>query len=69
MMGYFWMGGGGFTWLLIWAALVVIPFWKILPTRGVQAPFALFAIIPVGVIVLLWIIAFKDDTGTKSNGA
>jgi hypothetical protein len=69
MMGYFSMGGGGFIWLLIWAALVVVPFWKILPTRGIQAPFALFAIVPIGVVVLLWIVAFKDDPDTKSNGA
>ena len=68
MMGYFWMGGAGMVWPLAWALLVVIPFWKILPRRGIQAPFALFAILPIGAIVLLWIVAFKDREESNADG-
>lgn len=51
---------GAIFWFVIFAALVVIPFWKILPKNGFPAPLALLAILPVGVVILLWMIAFKD---------
>ena len=52
---------GGFLWVLIVAVLVVVPFWKLLPRYGINKFFALFAVIPAIALVLLWIIAFKDD--------
>lgn len=61
MMG----GGGGILWYLVLAALVVIPFWRILPRNGIAAPFALLAAIPVGAIILLWIVAFRDKFGDR----
>jgi hypothetical protein len=63
MMAYG-FGGGGLLWFLILAALLVVPFWKLLPRFGIPAPVALVAIIPLGALVLLWIIAFKDNGGT-----
>ncbi len=57
------MGASGLLWLLIVAVLVVVPFWKILPRYGITKYFALFAVIPAIALVLLWIIAFKDDLG------
>ena len=57
------MGASGLLWLLIVAMLVVVPFWKILPRYGITKYFALFAVIPAIALVLLWIIAFKDDLG------
>jgi hypothetical protein len=59
------MGGGGLLWLLIAGALVVIPFWKILPRYGISKYFALLCVIPAIALVLLWIIAFKDDVEGK----
>lgn len=56
-MGY----GGGWLWLIIVGALVIIPFWKILPRYGISKYFALLTIFPAIALVLLWIIAFKDD--------
>jgi hypothetical protein len=57
MMG----GGGGFLWFLIVAALVIVPFWRLLPRFGIPSWVALAAIIPFGAIVLLWVIAFRDE--------
>lgn len=65
MMGY---GAGGFIWFLILAALLVVPFWRLLPRFGIAAPVALVAIIPLGALVLLWVIAFKD-MGDDRGGA
>ncbi len=61
------MGGGGFLWFLIIGALVVIPFWKLLPRYGLSKYFALLAIIPAIALVLLWIMAFKEDLEGKGS--
>ncbi len=55
------MGGGGLIWFLIGAALLVVPFWKILPRHGIPNWVALFAAIPLVALILLWVVAFKDD--------
>ncbi|MDJ0638732.1 MAG: hypothetical protein QNJ20_07860 [Paracoccaceae bacterium] len=55
------MMGGNLIWFLIVAVLVVVPFWKLLPRYGISPYFALLAVIPAIALVLLWIIAFKDE--------
>lgn len=55
------MGGGLLPWGLLWVALIVPPFWKILPRYGVSKYFGLFAVVPAIALVLLWIVAFKED--------
>lgn len=60
MGGGFGMGGGGLIGLLIMGALVVIPFWKLLPRFGIPSWVALLSIIPLGALILLWIMAFRD---------
>jgi hypothetical protein len=59
-MGGAGMGGGGVIFMLIIAALVIIPFWKLLPQFGIPNWVSLVAIIPFGAIVLLWVMAFRD---------
>ena len=67
MYGGYGMGGGGLVWLVVFAALLVIPFWRILPRYGIPAWVAVVAIIPLGALVLLWVVAFKDQLdGGKS---
>lgn len=53
--------GGGLLWWLILAVLLVVPFWRILPRNGIPNWAALFAIIPLGALILLWVVAFKDE--------
>ena len=66
MMGY---GGGGWLWFLVFAALVIIPFWKLLPRYGIPAPVALVSVIPLGALILLWVVAFKEPDSSQENGA
>ena len=56
-MGY---GGGGLLFMVIFAALLVIPFWRLLPKYDIPNWVALVAIIPLGALILLWVIAFRD---------
>ena len=52
--------GGGLFWMLIFGAIVVVPFWRLLPQYGIPSWVALFAIFPFAPLVLLWIMAFRD---------
>jgi hypothetical protein len=60
MMYYGGFGGGMWVGFLIVAVLLVAPFWRILPRNGIPNWVALVAIIPLGALVLLWVVAFKD---------
>ena len=55
---------GQLLWIVVVAVLVVVPFWKILPRYGISKYFAILAVFPAIALVLLWIIAFKDDIET-----
>ena len=44
---------------LIMSALTIIPLLKLLPHFGVEKYWAFAAIIPFGLLVLLWIMAMK----------
>lgn len=67
MMTNYGMGGGGLLWFAIFAALLVVPFWRILPRSGIPSWVALLAIIPLGAVILLRVVAFKDQLGGRSG--
>ena len=54
--------------LLISAALFVVPLWLLLPRAGLPAPLALVGIIPLGAVVLLWVMALKRWPGDNIAG-
>ncbi len=69
MMGYgFGVMGGGLLWPLVFAALVIVPFWRILPRFGIPAWVSLVALFPLAALVLLWVIAFRPDGEGGANG-
>ncbi len=47
-------------------ALTVIPLFKLLPAFGINALWSLAAIIPFGLVVLLWIMASRLDELEKA---
>ncbi len=58
--------GGMVTGFLFLAVILVVPFWRILPRFDIPAPFALLAILPMGAVILLWVIAFRDGFRDRS---
>jgi hypothetical protein len=60
MGGDFYMGGNGLLWFVIIGALIIIPFWRLLPQFGIPSWVAIFTLFPLVALILLWIMAFKD---------
>ena len=48
------------TGFLFLAVLLVVPFWRLLPSHGISKYYAVLAILPVGAVLLLWVLAFRD---------
>ncbi len=62
--GYGYMPGGGLLWMLVMAALIVVPFWRLLPQFGIPSWVALVAIFPPAGLILLWVVAFREKLGS-----
>ena len=45
-------------WLIGVAIFVVVPFWKSFARAGFKPIFSLLALIPGGILILLWVVAF-----------
>ncbi|SEK68407.1 hypothetical protein [Nitrosovibrio tenuis] len=45
-------------WLIAATIFFVVPFWRIFKRAGFKPIFALLALVPGGILVLLWVIAF-----------
>ena len=44
----------------LYAALVVVPFWRLLPAHGWPRQMAVIAVFPMLAVFLLWLVAFGD---------
>ena len=45
-------------WVISFAVFFVVPFWKLFKRTGFKPVFSLIALIPGGVLLLLWVVAF-----------
>ena len=55
--------------LALWAfyaALVIVPFWRLLPVHGWPREMALIAALPLLALYLLWLVAFGDRIPRRS---
>jgi hypothetical protein len=59
------MGFGGFLMMVLMAALLVVPFWLLLPKFGHSKWFALLAVFPLAALILLWVLAFSTPARTS----
>ncbi len=46
---------------LIFAALVVVPLYQLLPHFNINPLWSVVAIVPIGLIILLWVMASRRD--------
>ena len=53
---------------LLGAVLLVVPMWLILPRAGLSSYWAFCALIPLGVVVLLWVLALRRWPGDPVGG-
>jgi hypothetical protein len=60
-------GGMGLIMALLLAALVVYPFWRILPRAGLSPWLALLAVFPLATLILLWVLALKRWPGDAAK--
>lgn len=49
---------GIIPWLVAATIFFVIPFWRIFDRVGFKPSFAFVALVPGGVLILLWVVAF-----------
>jgi hypothetical protein len=45
-------------WVISFAVFFVVPFWKLFKRTGFKPVFSIIALIPGGVVLLLWVVAF-----------
>ena len=50
----------------LYALLVVVPFWRILPAHGWPRELAAIAVVPALALYLLWLVAWSDRIPTRS---
>ena len=55
--------------MLIVGVVIVVPFWRLLPRFGIPNWVALAALIPLGAVILLYVMAFRDELGGKGGAA
>lgn len=60
-------------WAITSAILLVVPFWRLYKRTGFKPVFSLIALVPGGIVVLLWVVAFAKwpafAEGKKDSGA
>ena len=54
-------GDGGILWFFILAAAVIYPLYRMLPKYGFNPMWSLAAVLPVGLVILLWVMAFAEE--------
>jgi len=62
------MIGDGLIWYGLITVALIIPFWNLLPRHDISRWYALLALLPVGAIILLWIVAFRDQFADRKKG-
>lgn len=45
-------------WIIAAGIFFVVPFWRICARAGFKPAFSLLALVPGGILILLWVIAF-----------
>lgn len=53
--------------LIIYVAIIVVPFWRIFKKAGYTGALSLLALIPLVNIILLWVFAFSKWPVEKQN--
>ncbi|MFU8817286.1 MAG: hypothetical protein ACNA7W_18205 [Pseudomonadales bacterium] len=55
-------------WMLVMAAVVVVPFWRICGKAGYSGWLSLLILIPIANLALLYFLAFSSWPGQRGDG-
>lgn len=50
--------------VIIWAALVLVPMWTLTERGGINPLWSLVCVTGIGLVIMLWILAFRAPRGT-----
>lgn len=60
MEGYMQVGGFGFIFMLLWAAILIFPFWRISERAGFPGWISLLILVPVVNIIYVYFLALSN---------
>ncbi len=60
MMMHDGMGAGHLLWMVLMAALIVIPFWQICRKAGYSGFWSLLMLVPLANIIFVYVLAFAN---------
>lgn len=49
---------GIIPWVIVSTILFVVPFWRICKRAGIKPALSLLALVPGGILVVVWVLAF-----------
>jgi hypothetical protein len=59
--------GFGWLWLLVWGAIVLVPFWRICERAGYPGPLSLLILVPLVNIGFLYFLGFSRWPGSGNE--
>ena len=65
MEGYMQVGGFGFLFMLLWAAILIFPFWRISERAGFPGWISLLILVPVVNIIYVYFLALSSWPSDK----
>ena len=61
------MTGANWLWMILTAAVLVIPFWKICRKAGFPGPLSLLILIPLVNLAFIYFLAFANWPGPRNE--
>ena len=61
------LGLPGLLLILVVSAIIVVPFWRILPVFGISRWVSLVSVVPPAPLILLWVLAFSAPVDRKGQ--
>ncbi|MDZ7680885.1 MAG: hypothetical protein U5J63_04020 [Fodinibius sp.] len=68
MMGHESMGSVHLLWMLVWAVILIVPFWRIRQRAGYSGWLSLLILVPLVNLGYIYFLAFASGRSQKDYG-